>query len=345
MKEPHVVSGRAFIGEELAFRPVDIIIERHMITAIEDNVHAPEIWICPALFNAHTHIGDTIAMDYGIHGDLASLVTPPHSLKSRLLAAASREDLVEGMRSTIKDMISGGIAGCADFREGGPDGVSAFREAVKGLSFCPLIFGREGGESMADGLGISSIRDVPDAEAQITHARRNGKMIAFHAGERDADDVDAAIASDPDFIVHATHATKKQLRECAEQEIPIVVCPRSNWMLGVSSSAKFPPLQVMIDLGCTIFLGTDNVMFVAPDLMQEMAFVSTIYKLDPITILRSATGGSIITGSPFFISEGARANLVVMEPDRSALRFSRDPAASLIKRAHRGWICKNVFSW
>jgi cytosine/adenosine deaminase-related metal-dependent hydrolase len=172
-----------------------------------------------------------------------------------------------------------------------------------------------------------------------------GKMIAFHAGERDAEDVDAALASEPDFIVHATHATRKQLRECAEKEIPIVVCPRSNWLLGVSSSAKYPPLRKMGELGCRIYLGTDNAMFVAPDLLQEMAFVATVYQIDPIAILRYAIEGSTITKSPYFIRTGARANLAIMGPDHSALKFSRDPAASLIKRAHRGWICRNVFSW
>ena len=49
------------------------------------------VWICPALFNAHTHLGDTIAMDCGATGDLTALVTPPDGLKHRLLAQASRE--------------------------------------------------------------------------------------------------------------------------------------------------------------------------------------------------------------------------------------------------------------
>ena len=80
-------------------------------------------------------------------------------------------------------------------------------------------------------------------EQQVSAARKAGKKIAFHAGERDAGDVDAALSFDPDLLIHATHATKKQLRECAEREIPIAVCPRSNWMLGVTSSARHPPLQ------------------------------------------------------------------------------------------------------
>jgi hypothetical protein len=159
------------------------------------------------------------------------------------------------MRASMQAMIAGGTMGCADFREGGRSGVRALTEAVKGLPFRPIIFGREGGESIADGLGISSTRDVSGIEQQVAAARKAGKKIAFHAGERDADDVDDALSFDPDLIIHATHATKRQLRYCAERDIPIAVCPRSNWTLGVTSSDKRPPLTLMGELGALFFLG------------------------------------------------------------------------------------------
>ncbi|MFA5348640.1 MAG: amidohydrolase family protein, partial [Methanoregula sp.] len=313
------ISGHALIGEELTLRPVDIIIESGIITGIEEKVRAPWIWICPAFFNAHTHLGDTIALDCGVKGDLASLVTPPHGLKHCLLAEASRKDLVRGMHASIAGMIAGGIAGCADFREGGTEGVSALREAAGGLSFRPLIFGRDGGERIADGLGISSTRDVADTATLVANARRAGKKIALHAGERDARDVDEAIALEPDLLIHCTHATKKQLRECAERHIPIVICPRSNWTLGVTSSARYPPVQDMLDLGCTLLLGTDNVMFVPPDMFSEMAFASAVYRIDPEILLGAAVRGSELYGSSFFIREGARAAFFTIDPARSAL--------------------------
>ena len=343
-KSPHIVSGQALVGEELALLPADLIIEDGTITAIEENRRAPPVWICPAFFNAHTHLGDTVAMDCGATGDLAALVTPPDGLKHRLLAAASRQDLVAGMRASITGMIAGGTAGCADFREGGAAGVTALQDAAEGLPFRTCIFGRDGGERIAAGLGISSARDVPDLERTVSAARRAGKMVAFHAGERDAADVDAALAFDPDLIIHATHATKKQLRHCAEQEIPLVVCPRSNWTLGVTSSASRPPVRLMEALGCTVYLGTDNVMFVPPDMFGEMAFMSTVYAARPADILRSAVGGSALGGSPFFIRPGARANLFLINPEKTALHFSRDPVASIIKRASFHAICTNVFN-
>ena len=47
---PFMVSGQALVGEELALRPVDIVIESGIITAIEENQKAPGVWICPAFF-------------------------------------------------------------------------------------------------------------------------------------------------------------------------------------------------------------------------------------------------------------------------------------------------------
>jgi cytosine/adenosine deaminase-related metal-dependent hydrolase len=338
------VSGYALLDDELAPAPVDIFIENGVITAIEDNPRVPEVWICPALFNAHTHLGDTIAMDCGTTGDLEALVTPPDGLKHRLLRAVSRQDLVAGMRASMEGMIATGTNGCADFREGGAEGVRALREAAAGLSFVPFVFGREGGETVAPGLGISSVRDIADTERLVGSAKRAGKKIAFHAGERDAGDVDAAIAFEPDLLIHMTHATKKQLRECAGSGIPIAVCPRSNWTLGVASSRHHPPIGLMEELGCTVCLGTDNAMFVPPDLFSEMSFVSTVYRLEPGVVLREAVRGSAVFGSPFFIRAGSRANLFVVDPARSALRFSRDPLATLVKRANSAAIMTNVFS-
>jgi cytosine/adenosine deaminase-related metal-dependent hydrolase len=185
---------------------------------------------------------------------------------------------------------------------------------------------------------------VPFSEDLARSAKRSGKKFALHAGEKDSTDVDEALALDPDLLVHCTHATKKQLRECADRQIPIAICPRSNWTLGVTSSAQHPPLQIMQDLGCKILLGTDNVMFVPPDMFSEMAFTSAIYKTEPKVILRAAVQGSEMNGPSFFIRKGVRANFFMIDPSRSSLHFSRDPVTSIIKRASFCQIGGNVFN-
>jgi len=342
---PLVISGQAFTGEDLALQSVEIVIERGIITAIEEIPKVPYTLICPAFFNAHTHLGDTIAMDCCPSGDLEEMVTPPNGLKHRMLAAASHQDLIRAMRSTIQGMHAGGTAGCADFREGGAAGVSALRKATGELSFRPVIFGRDGGEHVADGWGISSARDTPVTDANTAEIHGAGKKIAIHAGEKDASDVDDALALDPDLLIHCTHATKKQLRICAERQIPIAVCPRSNWMMGVSSSARHPPLQLMKDLGCTVLLGTDNVMFVQPDMFSEMAFSSVVYRMDPDFLFRAAVKGSELTGASFFIQKGERANLFTIDQEKSSFQFSRNPLTSIVKRSSGSHISNNIFNW
>jgi cytosine/adenosine deaminase-related metal-dependent hydrolase len=343
MDDEVTVSGYAFLGESLEERPVTIVVKYGIITHIEDEFHPADKWIIPAFFNAHTHLGDTIAMDVQAEGDLTSLVTPPCGLKHRLLASTTRQDQVSGMKSSIRTMIASGTAGCADFREGGPDGVNALKEAGKSMLPSLVVFGREGGEMVADGLGISSARDYPHIEQQVTNARQKGRLIAFHAGEKDPDDIDAALGFKPDLLIHATHATHNQLRQCVDSDIPIAVCPRSNWALGVTGSASNPPIKDMLTLGCRILLGTDNAMFVQPDMFAEMAFTSWIYHTPAIQVLKAAISGSELGASPFYIRKGLPARFFIIDPDRSNMRFSLDHPATIVKRGFSGSILKKVF--
>ncbi|MDD1670456.1 MAG: amidohydrolase family protein [Methanomicrobiales archaeon] len=333
MQADFQVTGQALVGRDLEFRPVRISVERGVIREIAEISSPAPVWICPALFNAHTHLGDTVGMDVPGRDPLEGLVTPPSGLKHRILRSTPRPALREGMRASIRVMVRSGTAGFADFREGGEEGVRDLREAAEGLPCRPVILGRDGGEEVADGLGIPSIRDDPDAGAAVARARRQGKPAAFHAGERDPLDIDGALALDPDLLVHCTHATDGQLREIADRGIPVAICPRSNWTLGVTRSPAHPPVERMLGLGISLCLGTDNAMFVQPDLWGEMAFLSTVYRVDPREILGAAIRGGDLFSSPAFIEEGSPARFIAIDPAGSNLSFSLDPVASLVRRA------------
>jgi len=97
-------------------------------------------------------------------------------------------------------------------------------------------------------------------------------------------------------------------------------------------------------VGCRVFLGTDNVMVVQPDMLAEMAFVHMIYNIDPVDVVRMSVAGSSLTSNPFFISVGAHANLFSIDPRFSNMRFSANPVASIVKRAFSGIIGTNVFN-
>ena len=342
-----LVEGRALLGEDLEEAPVAVVVKDGIIHRIEhlSAIHADMPWICPAFFNAHTHLGDSLAMDLPFRGTLDELVRPPDGLKHRILRSAARDDLVRGMRLTLLTMAASGTAGCADFREGGVEGVLALREAAHGIPLKPVVFGRDGGEAIADGLGVSSARDAgPGLDGMISDARRSGRLVAFHAGERDPGDVDDALSYDPDLLIHCTHATRPQLRRIADQDIPIAICPRSNWRFRVATSRDHPPVDTMQALGCRILLGTDNAMCVQPDPWREAHFLCTVYGTTPLDALKAATRGSSLYSEPYSIKEGNKANFLVIDPGQSNLALSRDMAGTLVNRAGPENIVRKVIN-
>jgi cytosine/adenosine deaminase-related metal-dependent hydrolase len=336
-------SGMAILGEPLAPHPVTIVVRNGVIDKIEDEKRVPDRWICPAFFNAHTHLADTVAMDLPCSGDLESLVTPPTGLKHRILAETPPDLLTNGMKSSVRSMIRCGTAGFIDFREGGTAGVSLLQEACKDLPCRPVILGREGGERISDGAGISSARDISSYAEIVTRMKRDGKLVAFHAGEKDSSDIDAALACEPDLLVHCTHAAPSQIRAIADAGIPIVICPRSNFLLKVTRSADHPPVHEMLKQGVRILIGTDNAMFVQPNIMQEISFAHTIYQIPPSELLHAATTGLDAVGINHSIKKGNPANFNIFDISDSNLQFSHDPVASIVKRSPADRICARVF--
>ncbi|HJJ55371.1 MAG TPA: amidohydrolase family protein [Methanocorpusculum sp.] len=329
-----MLNGLAFCGESYTPRNVLITIEDGIIKSIEDIKSEITHWITPAFFNAHTHIGDAVAMDTPIaNKSLKELVAPPNGLKHQILRSTPDNVLVDGMQDTMRFMYDTGTIAFADFREGGVHGFNLISNA-KIPEVYPLIFGRDGGESLSIGYGVSSANNQCLNLNEIESARKNGKLIAVHAGESDTLDIESAFALDPDIIIHATHFTDKNIREAADRNIPIVLCPRSNWILGCTNNSSKPPVKKMIDAGCTLWLGTDNAMFVSPNMLSECAFMSNIYKINPERIMSMATNGfSLLTRNSNcgIIEEGQPANLLYINPGYVG-KWTKNPLLSFITR-------------
>ena len=328
--QEETLEGLAFIGDTFTPRNVRIIIENGRISEITDSETAFSQWIVPVFFNAHTHIADTIGMDTRIDRPLSELVAPPNGLKHRLLRETSDDRLVSAMRDTISFMKATGTLGFADFREGGKEGVDLLKQAAD-PSVGMVVFGRDGGEFDAEGFGLSNAKGTAEEEEAVKLAKESGKLFAVHAGEAGTKDIEAAFALGPDLIIHATHFTKSHIREAADRDIPLVICPRSNWLLGVTADNRRPPVREMLDAGCRVFLGTDNVMFVPPDLFAEAAFLQTVYKIDAAKILSMMTDGFSLLGKRGKIEVGNPADLIVLDGGYAG-RWTKDPAASLISR-------------
>jgi len=325
------VEGTVLVGPE--FRPVEgrVVVEDGEIQAIEETETGSDSIVIPAFVNAHTHIGDSIAKEAGGGLSLDELVAPPDGLKHRLLRNTDRETKVDAMARTVRQMEETGTASFIEFREGGVDGVAMLRDALARHEVDPVILGRESEAAMdeSDGFGASGARDG-DFDQLRNATRRAGKLFGIHAGERDAADIHPALDLDPDFLVHLVHVEELHLDRIEDNEVPVVVCPRSNLVTNVG----VPPIRQLAER-TTVALGTDNVMTNSPSMFREMEFAAKLTDLPAETILRMATrNGAEIAGlNSGVIEEGRDAKLLVLDGDSDNLSYAKNVVRAVVRRA------------
>jgi cytosine/adenosine deaminase-related metal-dependent hydrolase len=324
--------------------------------------------ICPMFINSHTHLGDSGAKEMGIGLRLEEAVAPPDGLKHRYLAGVDTETLICTMRSTMVDMLQSGTIAFADFREQGLTGVQALRRAAAGLPIRAVALGRmaEGATNAetergahallaeADGLGIRDVESYSPELLTMLRSRYPGKLFAVHAAESYAAQQESlrrtgrtqiarALDWEPDLLIHLVHATPDDLALVAGRRPAVVSCPRCNGTLGDG----FPDLAAWRRAGIVFAIGTDNVMFVAPDMLREMDFASRLGRglaqdptaIDTRDVLRAATieGARALRldhelGS---LAPGKEASFIAFNLDGPHLRYQHDPVSALVHRAGR----------
>jgi Cytosine deaminase and related metal-dependent hydrolases len=260
-----------------------ICVESGKIVAIEDgdcpyNALAKGL-IVPSIVNSHTHCADGgLKVSPGM--SLEDLVAPPSGLKHKYLQTLTDASLADTIKSFATASHNYGSGTFIDFREGGILGCNILRNTSPEST----ILGRPVSEeydpeeidgilNIADGIGISSISDMDFGyiEKIADHVRKTGKIFAIHASERTREDIDLILSLDPTFVVHMTEATDSDLLKCAETEVPIVICARSNLYF-----KKTPPIKKILNSGVDVALGTDNAMLCEPDLRAEASVFKDI---------------------------------------------------------------------
>ncbi|HWG91281.1 MAG TPA: amidohydrolase family protein [Candidatus Thermoplasmatota archaeon] len=284
--------------------------------------------ILPRFVNAHTHVGDRFIRGHvPAQIGLAELVAPPNGLKHRMLRQARPEEIREGMRQALTEMLRTGTRAFLDFREGGLPGLMDLQAAaleVPGIE--ALAYARPSTQSYhapevqgllaqgATGLGLSGIGDVTEAVAEslAAHAKQEGRRFALHASEGRREDIQRVLALEPDFIVHMVRATREDLQAVRAADVPIVLCPRSNARFG-----PLPDVAAMLEERVSLALGTDNLMLHEADMLQEMRFLHRAGRNVPMeAILQMATYGGLALlegGAPEeWPVRGTAADLVVL---------------------------------
>lgn len=335
-----IVEGTILRGRE--FEAIDgrLVIEDGQIDSIEEDPPESSDIVLPAFVNAHTHIGDSVVKEAGEGLSLTELVAPPDGLKHRMLRAADRDALVEGMRRTARYMAATGTVAFLDFREGDAAGVEMLFEAVEALDIHAVALGRGSIAAMeaANGFGAPSARD--GTYDQVRAATRDaGKLFGIHAGERDSEDIDGAFALDPDFLVHMVHPEARHFDQLEDRATPVVVCPRSN----VVTDVGLPPLRDLLDR-TSVALGTDNVMLNAPSMFREMEFTAKLTDTSAREVLHMATAaGAEIAGLDCGVIEPGRdAKLVVIDGDSDNMVGAHNPVRAVVRRAGAGDV-KSVY--
>ena len=185
------------------------------------------------------------------------------------------------------------------------------------------------------GVGISSTRDHPRSwlEEVAEIARSEGRKIALHAGESGRDDIEDALSLEPDLLVHLTRAEPRDLKAVADAGFPVVVCPRSNLATGMG----LPDVPKMLELGMVVGLGTDNVMLNSPNLFSEMELLSkALLHNDRQVFMMCTLNGPDILGAEDeagAIGVGKKSRIMVIDRRSDNLAGSRDPLASVVRRA------------
>ena len=128
----------------------------------------------------------------------------------------------------------------------------------------------------SNGLGLSSISDWEYSELYkiAKHTKTKKKIFSIHASERLREDIDLILDLKPDFIIHMNNASESDLIKVKENNISIVICPRSNNFFNLKTNYK-----IMEKLNINLMLGTDNSMINNPNILTELIYYKKISKI------------------------------------------------------------------
>jgi len=290
----------------------------------EDVYDCDGLLMIPGFINAHTHVGDSIGKDIGLDFGVEEKIHPIIGIKQKILTNSKTSHLTSFIRNSCLSMIKKGITTFVDFREGGLDGIELLQNAIKGLPIRSIVLGRINyyqdlksikknillPESKkkelsnllkkCDGIGISGPNEFSDSVLRFFS--QVPKIRAIHSAETlescmiskkttTKSETQRALLLKPNFLVHMTHASKKDLILASKNKTSIVVCPRANAAL----AEGIPDVNMMMKSGCNLTIGTDNVMINSSDMFREMDYLWKVSmglqktRLDPKSILKMVT--------------------------------------------------------
>jgi len=141
----------------------------------------------------------------------------------------------------------------------------------------------------------------------------------------------------PHFMVHMTYASTEDLFVVSKKTRGIVICPRAN----ASLAEGIPKIDLMKKNGCTLALGTDNIMINSPDMFREMDYLWKVsmglgkIRINPKDILKMSTvnGGKILKKPIGVIETKKYADGIFIDKHSLDLEPMHNVHASIVHRA------------
>ena len=335
----------------------------------EDSIDCEGLLLIPGLINCHTHIGDSIAKDITLNSSMEKRVHPVSGIKSKILKETHPDHLKTFMKNACLSMLNKGITTFVDFREGGIDGITLIKEVTSKLPIRSIILGRlefyqnnleikknipfpktrslelKDLLSKCDGLGLSGANE--NSNSVLNYYSKTSKLRVIHSSETrqsvetskkiyGKSETIRALNLKPHFLVHMTFASKSDLFSTSKRTRGIVICPRANSAL----AEGIPNFELMKKTGCTIAIGTDNIMVNSPDMFREMDFLWKVsmglYKkrVSPKEILKMATvnGGKILKKDIGVIESGKLADGIFIDKHSLDVEPMHNVYASIVHR-------------
>ncbi len=334
-------------GEDLELVEGYLRIENGVIKEIEEGdpvksgTNLNKSIIIPPFFNAHTHIGDSVVKE--IYGSKSQPeVVGECGKKFEILESASKKKIVNSIKESLLEMRESGTFAFCDFREEGINGVNLIKEAQneipKSIILSRPTIEEEIEELLieTDGIGISSLDCYSSRliEKISKGVMKKNKHISLHVSETEKahkksieetgkTEIERALNLNPSFLVHGTWASEKDLELLRDDNVPLVMCPRSNSLL----SCGIPPIKKAMDKEVELWLGTDNVSVCSPIILDELSFAWSILRLqsedagekEAKELLKAATINPTKKMKASFgsIECGSKAAFVVLERKRN----------------------------
>ena len=344
-------------------------------SAKEESIDCEGLLLIPGFVNCHTHIGDSIAKDITLNSTVDNRVHPVSGIKAKILKETDPKHLKNFMKNSCYSMLNKGITTFVDFREGGLEGIMMLKEVLTKIPIRSIILGRlefyqnniEIKKNVSfpknkidelkkllkkcDGLGISGANE--NSQSVLNYYSKTNKIRAIHSSETKQSvstskkitaksETARALNLKPHFMVHMTYASKGDLLATAKRTRGIVICPRAN----ASLAEGIPDIDLMKKTGCTIALGTDNIMINSPDMFREMDYLWKVSmgiqkkRVSPKEILKMATvnGGKILKKEIGIIETGKYADGIFIEKHSLDLEPMHNVYASIVHRASESTI-------